>query len=506
MVYLNHRRFLSLQDPLRRARAHFPSRETPLEPPVLKTMEYIDGAIKKYESATTRHDKKREALKSGCKGSYALRKLPFHDRMLSTPVDPMHLIKNVVEHLVRLIGGAEDSRKVRTEEKRRGRFPGSWTGDVKAELPPAPFRLTAAEQKIANQRSQSIQVPAGFDWRPKAMFTVKAVGMKSHAWKLMVSTSILKYCLRGLLGKRQRQSLFFFCDVLSRLCAEVVDISLVNLLEDDVHRSLSLLERDFPVSLHVCVFHLLHHLPYYIRQYGPIYGYWMYPYERFNSWIIRRVQSRRFPESTVVETYRLHEWAHYLSLAGQLPDNALVHPTEDTDRHEDADRHVQVRHTVLSSDELNHLEQYYKEAIPQYGSLCARYESEKKKAKTRHHLKQFPPLSSWEPVCGPPLTPREKFMCTDLSVSVAEMHHFTYRDEHGRAVRLSTIKADTESSSSSYVFFRQASTVGRVSSFFEHMFVEERYTLAIVKWLGSPQRDPDSGIWYVCLNSVSCFS
>ena len=61
--------------------------------------------------------KKDIALETGCKGTYALRRLPNHDRYLNTPVEPMHLIKNIVEHIVKLLSGVEDSIKVRAEEK-----------------------------------------------------------------------------------------------------------------------------------------------------------------------------------------------------------------------------------------------------------------------------------------------------------------------------------------------------------------------------------------------------
>ena len=61
-------------------------------------------------------------------------------------------------------------------------------------------------------------------------------------------TSILKYCIRGLLGQQQRQALFLFCNVLARLCAETVHATLLQQLELDVHQALSLLERDVPVS------------------------------------------------------------------------------------------------------------------------------------------------------------------------------------------------------------------------------------------------------------------
>ena len=64
----------------------------------------------------------------------------------------------------------------------------------------------------------------------------------------------------------------------------------IDSLEEQVHKVLALLERDFPVSLQVIVFHLLHHLLMFMKQFGPVYSYWMYPYERFNSWVIRHVQ------------------------------------------------------------------------------------------------------------------------------------------------------------------------------------------------------------------------
>ena len=36
---------------------------------------------------------------------------------MNTPVEPMHLLKDVVENLVRLLAGVTDTLKVRREEK-----------------------------------------------------------------------------------------------------------------------------------------------------------------------------------------------------------------------------------------------------------------------------------------------------------------------------------------------------------------------------------------------------
>ncbi len=88
----------------------------------------------------------------------------------------------------------------------------------------------------------SIQVPHGFEWRPRHVFVNKAVS------------------IRGLLGDRQRATLFEFCDVLSMICAEELCTKELPHLENRMHRVLCLLERDFPVSLLVIVFRLLHHL------------------------------------------------------------------------------------------------------------------------------------------------------------------------------------------------------------------------------------------------------
>ncbi len=52
--------------------------------------------------------------------------------------------------------------------------------------------------------------------------------------------------------------------------------------------------------------HLMHHLVEGIKAHGPLYGTWMFPYERFNSWLHRRVMNRSRPEATLMETYRVN--------------------------------------------------------------------------------------------------------------------------------------------------------------------------------------------------------
>lgn len=80
MVYLDHRSFLPTIDTLRSDRKHFPSKTAvPLFPPQPKTMEFIDSHNGELAAAQSKAECQEIMRRSGCTGSYTLRKLPFHD-------------------------------------------------------------------------------------------------------------------------------------------------------------------------------------------------------------------------------------------------------------------------------------------------------------------------------------------------------------------------------------------------------------------------------------------
>ena len=72
--------------------------------------------------------------------------------------------------------------------------------------------------------------------------------------------------------------------------------------------------------------HLIRHIVDGMQQFGPVYATWMYGYERFNSWLHRRVTNRRYPEATLMETYRvsfsfsIHAWLNLIPLIIVLVD------------------------------------------------------------------------------------------------------------------------------------------------------------------------------------------
>ena len=273
-----------------------------------------------------------------------------------------------------------------------------------------------------------------------------------------------------------------------------MDLSSLDTLAHDVHKSLALLERDFPVSLHVSVFHLLHHLPMYIEQFGPVYSFWMYPFERFNSWMIRRTLNRRYPEATVLETYRLFDWAHFLECSGQLPEKALLHPERPQEFQSSSDKKI-----TLNDGEVIKLKAFYRESIPEFNDLCLRYEEEKRRAKVQHRLRQFPSMSTWTPLSGPLLSCLEEEMRT-VSREVLELTRYIRLDGNRRKVLLTSQILDTANVSSSFIFVRQPDNsvkFGQIKLLFQHCFCGTNTIFASVTWFSPARKDIESGLLFV---------
>jgi len=64
---------------------------------------------------------------------------------------------------------------------------------------------------------------------------------------------ILKYCLRGMLGDEQHETVVCFMDAIAALCAPSQDTAKIDKLQEQVDVALARMERDFPLSLQVNV-------------------------------------------------------------------------------------------------------------------------------------------------------------------------------------------------------------------------------------------------------------
>ncbi len=115
-------------------------------------------------------------------------KLPNHDYIQQTTPDAMHTIKDVVEHILKLLVGKKNSTKMITTEIQLSRFglepvaESTSSRKRKRGGSKSPFQLSDAEKKLADERACSILAPSHTDYIPGVFFS-KSSHLKSHDWK-----------------------------------------------------------------------------------------------------------------------------------------------------------------------------------------------------------------------------------------------------------------------------------------------------------------------------------
>ena len=236
-------------------------------------------------------------------------------------------------------------------------------------------------------------------------------------------------------------------------------------LEYRLNRVLALLERDYPVSLHVVMFHLLHHLPMFIRQYGPVCNFWMFPMERYNSWISRRVTNRRYPKSTVIETYRLFDLAS-LQLSNKLPLNSSCDIETDDIRDEEDRGSNKVCTDFLTESQLGSLDHYYQTNVLEYRTLMIRYRQEEAVAE-REGCDNFPDVTMWAPIFGQTLTESEKCLCKGPSKQMNKCKTITVEHRNG-SVKISSEESDNPNSSFSSCVHQARNSYTRCTTIWSH--------------------------------------
>lgn len=299
------------------------------------------------------------AQEHGRYGSCEWFRLPYLDMQEKhSPVEPMHAVKVVAEHITKMVNGDEDGPKVRAQERSMNRFvhccpdqiyniyvkekktlgqrnkkrrrdpsEGENEGDdsvdletryPKGKLPPAPFTLNNTEKKIADDRLSKLRFPPNFGDIPNTLFTKICGGIKTHTWHQLFTSGALRYCLRGLLGEEQRVSLCNFLKGLETLFQSPVEIANIDSMEENWHVVLCQLERDFPLAIQSYVMHLLHHLPKYIRHFGSPSNFWMFPYERFNKTLSEAITNSKNPELNAIKKMEMQWLLTLLESSGFL--------------------------------------------------------------------------------------------------------------------------------------------------------------------------------------------
>ncbi|XP_063960459.1 uncharacterized protein LOC129283892 [Lytechinus pictus] len=215
--------------------------------------------------------------------------------------------KVVVKKVISLLTEHQSAKMIKAEGKRR---------KISKEVPVV--HLTKEERRVADTRILNIRTPKHLVFNPKPFFS-SYVYMRSADYRKLATEGILKYALRGMLGERQRKTLFALCDSIRDLCSGKCDDETIDAMDTKLQEVLARVERDFPRGLQTICFHLMHHFPDALRQLGPTVGWWMYPYERMLGNISQGIRNRKTPEANAVENYRISEFVKICEMTGEMP-------------------------------------------------------------------------------------------------------------------------------------------------------------------------------------------
>ncbi|KAK6186911.1 hypothetical protein SNE40_006171 [Patella caerulea] len=337
MVYLESRRFLESDHRLRLEGNSYPDQATETRPPPESRTKKAETQIgrgladmreenRKNPQARIGTAIKQLSKETGRTTGTPWQRLDLDINIDNLPVEPMHMIKGITSSILKLINGEDVTQKVKTAEEELGRFQHEnrkkqrFNDEDRSEYC-VPYTLTTSEKDLADLRLKSIICPDGFSDLPESLFTKVEGKTKSHTW-LQVSTSgVINFCIRGMLGIKQRETLSNFYFVLSKLFDKGVTREIVDEYESRWHESLALMERDFPMSLKTINFHIAHHLPTYLKRFGSVDNFWMFGFERFNHTLIESIHSKKHPEKSAMNVIEIQWLTAILKCCGLVNRN-----------------------------------------------------------------------------------------------------------------------------------------------------------------------------------------
>ncbi|XP_019163187.1 PREDICTED: uncharacterized protein LOC109159542 [Ipomoea nil] len=129
---------------------------------------------------------------------------------------------------------------------------------------------------------------------------------------------LLPVAVRGILPKKLRYTIIRFCFFFNAICGQVIDPDKLDELQNGIIVTLCQLEMYFPPSFFDVMVHLVVHLVREIKQCGPAYLRWMYPFERYMKVLKGYVRNQYRPEASIVESYIAEEVTEFCTeyLAG----------------------------------------------------------------------------------------------------------------------------------------------------------------------------------------------
>ena len=131
---------------------------------------------------------------------------------------------------------------------------------------------------------------------------LRLVGLKSHDCHVLMQ-QLLAVVIRDILPNKVRLAITRLCFFFNSICSKVVDTMKIDELENEAAIIMSQLEMYFPPAFFDIMIHLIVHLVIEIKCCGPVYLWWMYPFEQYMKILKGYTKNLYRPEAFIVERY-----------------------------------------------------------------------------------------------------------------------------------------------------------------------------------------------------------
>ncbi|XP_073152210.1 uncharacterized protein [Henckelia pumila] len=347
IAYIGHRRFLPLNDPMRRNK-QFDGKVEPRSPPrelnaedILAQLEHVHvglpGKHKQYGGVK----RKRSAIELNWSKKSIFFQLEYWKHLpLRHNLDVMHIEKNVCDSilgtLLNIEGKSKDTEKARLDLQDMGirKELHLYKDGNKWKKPPATYTLSTEEKRLFCQFIKSVKFPDGFAANLSKNVneaTCKILGFKSHDCHVLLQR-LLPARIRPFLKKEVRETIIELCNFFQQICAKTLNVSDLKLLEKNVVLILCKLERIFPPAFFDIMVHLILHLPQEAIMGGPVHFRWMYSSERSMGIYKQYVTNRARPEGSIAEAYIVNEVLTFCSMYFRDIETRYNRPERNDDR------------------------------------------------------------------------------------------------------------------------------------------------------------------------------
>ena len=239
-------------------------------------------------------------------------------------LDVMHIEKNVCDSLVGTLfdipGKTKDNLNVRKDmllDKVRPKLWPEYSDDgKKAYLPRACYAFSKEEKRIFCECLYGIKVPTGYSSNVQRLVSMddkRLIGMKSHDCHMMMQV-FLPIAIRGLLSKHVRHAILKLCLFFAKIFSKVLDPKELDSLQEEIVLTLCKCEMYFPPSLFDIMVHLVLHLVREVKEYGPIFLHWMYPYKRYMGYLKDKNMNLAKPEGSIIRGYMDEECSNFAAV------------------------------------------------------------------------------------------------------------------------------------------------------------------------------------------------